>query len=274
MVKELFRFLRQPELQSPSLVVGWSGDAGKLGLKVVDYLNQKLGGQSFNEIELIDFFQLGGVTVEDNVIQFPEAKFSICQRNNLVIFKSEHPYYEYYKFLNSVLDMAEYHCRVNELYTIGGMISLSAHTVPRELISTVNSPEMKKCLSKYDLRVGGDYQTPPDQRPTLNSFLLWLAKKRDIPGVTLWVPIPFYLVTVGDPMAQKKLLEFFDARFDLKIDFSDLDIKIKNQNEKMTQIRTRLPEIDDYIRRLESNISLSEEENEKLVKEIEELFNN
>jgi len=41
-MKAPFKLSRQPELQSPSLVVGWSTDAGKLGAKVTDYLNRNL----------------------------------------------------------------------------------------------------------------------------------------------------------------------------------------------------------------------------------------
>jgi len=161
---------------------------------------------------------------------------------------------------------------VKDLYTIGGMISLGPHTTPRELTGTFNSLELKKALSHYNLTRGLDYETPPGQRPTLNSFLLWVAKRRNIPGVNLWVPIPFYLVAMDDPKAQKKVLEFFNQRFDLRIDFNDLDEEITRRNEKIAQMRTRFPEIDEYITRLESNLRLSEDENERLVKEIEKFL--
>lgn len=271
-MKAPFKFSRQPELQNPSLVVGWGADAGKLGAKVTDYLNRKLGGQSFCEIEPVEFSSLGGVTIEDDLIQFPETKFYFCPKNNLMIFRSDPPGYERYKFLNLILDIAEHYCHVKELYTIGGMISPGAHTTPRELTGTFNSPELKKALSHYNLTRGLDYETPPGQRPTLNSFLLWVAKRRNIPGVNLWVPIPFYLVALDDPKAQKKVLEFFNQRFDLRIDFNDLDEEITRRNENIAQMRTRLPEIDEYITRLESNLRLSEDENERLVKEIKKFL--
>jgi len=252
------------------LIVGWAEDAGKLGSKVVDYLNRKLGGQELAEIEPIDFFSLGGVLVENDIAQLPESKFHHCQPYNLVIFKSSSPRAEWYKFLNLVLDVAEHYCHVKELYTVGGMVSFGAHTALRELFAIANSPEMKEVLSQYNLTRDMDYQTPPGQRPTLSSFLLWVAKKRNIAGASLWVPIPFYLVAMEDPQAWKKTLEFLDRRFDLKMDFTDLDEEIGRQNEKMAQVRIRFPEIDGYIRRLESNLSLTEEEGERLVKEIEE----
>ena len=271
-MKAPIKFSRQPELQNPSLVVGWGADAGKLGAKVTNYLNRKLGGQSFCEIEPVEFSPLGGVTTEDDLVQFPETKFYSCSRNDLVIFRSDPPSDEWYKFLNLILDIAEHYCHVKELYIMGGMVSLGAHTAPRELLGTFNSPELNEALSPYNLTRGLDYETPPGQRPTLNSFLLWVAKRRNIWGVNLWVPIPFYLVAVDDPTAQKRVLEFFNQRFDLRIDFNDLDEEIARRNEKIAEVRTRLPEIDEYITRLEGNLRLSEDENERLVTEIEKFL--
>jgi len=267
-MKEPLRFSWQPKLQSSSLVVGWSVDAGRLGAKVTDYLNRKLGGKSFGEIEPVEFFPLGGVAIEDDLVQFPESKFYSCPGKNLVVFRSDPPSYEWYEFLTLILDTAEHYCQVKEIHTIGGMVSLSAHTAPRELVGTFNSPELKKAFSHYNLSGELDYETPSGQRPTLNSLLLWAAKRRNIPGVSLWVPIPFYLVAVDDPKAQRTVLEFFNQRFDLGIDLSDLDEGIKQQNQIIADVRSNFPDIDESIKRLESNLRLSEEENQKLVQEI------
>ncbi|MCK4242585.1 MAG: PAC2 family protein, partial [Dehalococcoidia bacterium] len=247
-------------------------DAGKLGTRVIDYLNKKLGGEEFGGIEPADFFPLGGVSIEDDVAQFPESKFYCCQEKNLVIFKSNSPRSEWYKFLNSVLDVAEHYCHTKELYTIGGMVSLSAYTAPRQLLAITNSPEMKTALSPYDLARDMDYETPPGQRPTLSAYLLWAARRRNIPGTSLWVPIPSYLVSTEDPKACRKAVQFFDNRFGLGIDFRDLDEEVARQNEKIAELRNRFPELDDYFHRLESNLSLTEEEHGKLIKEIEEFL--
>jgi len=270
--KHTFKIYEKPELESSCLVVGWSGDAGKLGTKVIDYLNKKLGGKEFGEIEPAGFFSLGGVSVEDDVAQFPESKFYWCPEKHLVTLKSNRPTSDWHKFLDSVLDVAEHYCRAKELYTVGGMVSLAAHTSPRELLAVANSPEMREILSQYDLASGFNYETPPGQRPTLNSFLLWVAKRRNLAAASLWVPIPFYLVAAEDPQAWRKTVEFLDRRFDLGIDFRDLDEDAARQNEKIAELRSRSAEVDSYIRKLESNLGLTQEENEKLAKEVEELF--
>jgi predicted ATP-grasp superfamily ATP-dependent carboligase len=266
------KIYKEPEVHQSFLVLGWGEDMGNLGVKVTDYLNWKLRGEEFAEIEPENFFSLGGVAIEGNLARFPESKFYACQEHELVVFQSDSPGAEWYKFLNSVLDVAELHCRVKELYILGAMVSFSAHTAPRQLLAVVNSAEMKESLGQYDLARDMDYQTQPGERPTLNSFLLWIAKGRDIPGVSLWVPIPFYLAAMEDAQAQKKVLSFLNERLNLKIDFSDLDQEIREQNEQLARARSRFPEIDDYINRLESNLMLSEEENGELIKKIEDFL--
>jgi proteasome assembly chaperone (PAC2) family protein len=89
-------------------------------------------------------------------------------------------------------------------------------------------------------------------------------------GVGLWVPVPFYLVALDDPKAQKKLMEYLNRRFKFEIDLKDFDASIIDQNRKINEIRNLNPEIDTYLTRIESNLNLSEDENIKLVSQVEE----
>lgn len=265
-----FKLFIKPKLESSSLVVAWNQDAGRVGAKVADYLNKELAGRELAEIEPEGFFSLTGVSVEDDIAQFPESKFYWCRGKSLVIFKSDIPRYEWYEFLSLVLDVAEKYCKVKEIYTVGGMVSPGAHTTPRLLLSVANSTEMKRMLRQYDLISDMDYETQDGQRPTFSSFLLWAAKRRNIAGASLWVPVPFYLLAVEDPGACKKVTEFFDRRFELNINFADMDDEITKQDRKIAQIRSQLPELDGYINKLENDLGLTVKESEKLVKEMEE----
>jgi len=271
-MNELVRFSNQPELRNPSLVVGWTLDASQLGARVTDYLLRKLGGQPFCEIEPVEFFTLGGVVIENDIVYFPETKFYACPDSDLVILKSTPPSFEWYRFLNLVLDVAQETCHVKELYTVGGMVALGAHTTPRRLTGTPNSAEFKNALSPYGITGELNYESPSGQKPTLNSFLSWTAKIRNVPAANLWVPIPFYLLAVADPKAEKKVLEFLNDRLDLNLDLGDIEEDIRKQNEKMGQLRANSPEIDDCISKLESNLRLSEKENEQLVKQVEDFL--
>jgi proteasome assembly chaperone (PAC2) family protein len=267
---EFLRFSSKPKLRNPTLVVGWESDASYLGTRVTDYLIQSLNAQAFCEIDPVEFFPLGGVAIENDIVQFPQSIFYACPEHDLIILQSAVPRYELHKFLNLIIDVAQDHYRVKEMYAIGGMVTLAAHTVSRDAWATFNSPQIKKILSPYQLSREMDFETPPGGRPTLNSYLLWVAHTRNLAAVTLWVQVPFYLISNTDPDSYKKVLEFFDNRLDLLLDFDGIDASIRQQNEKLGRMRQFSPEIDGYIRKLENNQRLSEEEHENLIKEVDD----
>lgn len=268
-MKNLFKFTWQPEFKNPSLVVGWKEDAGKISPKVIDYLNQKIKGKFFCEIEPVGFFSLGGVAIEENVAQFPKNKFYAGERRDLVIFKGCEPRFERYKFLEAILDVAEHYCKVKELYTISGAISPIAHTNPRQVLAVFNQSEFQKTLQHYGLE-NMTWEGPP----YINSFLLWVAKKRGIPGVSLCPETPFYLAASQDLQAIKLILSFLDLRFNLNLDLRELDLEIENQYEKIARLREENPEVDASIRKLERGfpLSLSEKAQLKLAQKVYEFL--
>jgi proteasome assembly chaperone (PAC2) family protein len=267
---ELLQFSTKPKLRNPTLVVGWESDAAYLGTKVIEYLIRNLNAQAFCEIDPVEFFPLGGVAIENDIVQFPQSTFYACPERDLIVFQSAIPRYELYKFLHLIIDIAQEYYHVKEMYAIGGMITLAAHTIPRDSWATFNSPQIKKILSPYQLSREMDFETPTGGRPTLNSYLLWIAKTRNLAAATLWVPVPSYLIATDDPNSYKKVLEFLDNRLDLSLDFDGIDASIKQQNQKLGRLRQSSPEIDGYISKLENNLRLSEEEHENLIKAVDE----
>ncbi len=270
--KRPFKARRIPGMENSTLLVAWDEDATKLGGRVSDYLIERLGGRGFAEIEPEGFFPLAGVSVDDNIVQFPECRFFYCRRQNLVICKSSPPRSNWFRFMDLVLDLGERYCDVRQVYTFGAMVALSAHTAERSLLAVASSPQMREELLPYDLVMDVDYETAAGQRPTLSSFLLWVAQKRGLEAASLWVPVPFYLLTNEDPRAWKRILGFLDRRLRLKLDLSALDEEIAAQDRRISEIASRSPLLSHYIRRLQSNLSLTQEENEKLVKEIEQFL--
>lgn len=266
------RILSELRVEAASLVVTWTPDAGRVGSGVAHYLIRKLGGFEFAEIEPVGFFPLDGVVVQDNVALFPEAKFHFIPKKELVIIKSSLPRSDWHAFLTTILDVVEAICSVKEIYVIGGMASASAHTSPRMLLAVANSSQTKRIVEPYDVVSDMEYETPEDQRPTLNSFLLWVAQQRGMPAVNLWVQVPFYLVAREDPQAWRRVLNFLDQRLELGIDFTELDIKIAEQNQRIAQARIKYPDLDRYLSRLESNLGLSASESESLIHRMEELL--
>jgi len=182
---DVVRYTARPEFRSPTLIAGWAMDAARLGWRVTDYIIRKLDAQPFCYIEPVDFFSLGGVSIDNDLVVFPESRFYACPEKDLVIFQSTPPGYEWYRFLSLALDVAQEYCHVSEFYTVGSMISLGPHTAPRQFFATFGSQEMKEELSPYELSREVNYETPPGGKPTLNSYFLWAVKRRNIPGANL-----------------------------------------------------------------------------------------
>jgi predicted ATP-grasp superfamily ATP-dependent carboligase len=266
----LFRLSGGHRLDKPALIVAWLEDASSLGVRTVDYLIEALGCRDFGEILPERFFPMAGVNVADDVAQFPESKFYVSDESNLVILRSNIPRTGWHDFLTAVLEVAGHDCKVSEIYTLGAMISPAAHTAPRLLISIVNQKEIKQDLEPYNIMTGTDYETPPGQKPTLSSYLIWLAKQREIRGINLWVPVPYYLVSIDDPRGCKRLVYFFNSKYDLGVDFTRLDGQVAQQNDKIAGLFERLPELEALVRRLEAGDGLDAEESEKLVREMAE----
>jgi proteasome assembly chaperone (PAC2) family protein len=262
-MKNILKFSERPEFQNPSLIVGWQEDSGKLSPKVIEYLNKKIKSRSFCEIEPVSFFSLAGVAIKDNIAQFPENKFYYCERNDLVIFKGSEPRFERYKFLDAIADLAQHHCKVKELYTISGTISPIAHTSPRRISAVFNQKQIQEKLQGYGLQ-----DMNWEGTPAISSYLLWVAKRRGIPAVSLWPEIPFYLAASDDFQAMKLTLSFLDKKFNLGLDFNELNEDITNQNALIEQLREEDSEINKYIGMLESELPISEEEQVELTMKV------
>lgn len=261
---------RKPELKDSTLLVCWNQDAGSIGQDVFKYLNDRLGLTLFAKIEPSEFFPLRGVLVDGDVARFPESKFYYCSEKNLIIFKSSVPRFEWYKFIKTVLDISQKVCQVKEICTLGGMISISAHTMPRILMATMNKPEIKSTLCDFDIDLNLDYESPPGQRPTTSSYLIWEAMRRKLPGISVWVPVPFYLVGVNDIRSCRRVVDFLNQWLRLGLEFSGIDKLLGEQNQSILQATEAFPEIMETIRKLEINNVVTEDESAKLVVVIEE----
>jgi predicted ATP-grasp superfamily ATP-dependent carboligase len=257
------------EAAAASLVVGWRGDSAKLGTGVVEYLRGKLQCREAGRIPLEPFFSFDGVNVENNLVRFPKNRLYAGAGERALLFVSDPPHYDWYDYLNALIDNAQQASGVGALFTLGCMVSMGSHTQPRKIFTVFNSQTAKKRFAAVRQERNIDYQTPPDQKPTLNSYLLWVARRRNIPGVSLWVPVPFYLATVGDRCAEKMIITFLNQRLNWQVDVSDLEREVRRQHAAIDKLRSDNREADDYLTRLECHRDLTEEENLKLMKAIE-----
>ena len=267
-----FKIYGAPRLQTPCLIVGWNQDVGGLGSKTLEFLIKKLNMRDFARINPAGFFSLSGVPVEENVIQFPQSKFYFCEEKDLLIFHSDGPSQSHYEFLTMLLDVAGQTCTVNEIYTLGGIISLMAHNSPRRVSSVVNQRQLKQPMAEYGVNTNLEYETPVGARPTMSSLLLWVAQKNNITGANLWVDVPFYLAALEDPRACKQVLSVLDRRFNLGLDFAELEQQTEQQNRLIAELKEQESDVHRYITMLERGIMLSEKESEALANKVAEFL--
>ena len=163
--------------------------------------------------------------------------------------------------------MAEHYCRVEELFTINAFVASVAHVAERRIFAVFNNRDFQKHFRSYNLQ-NMDYEG----FPAISSYLLWMAKDRNISAVSLWTEIPFYVSSNKDPQAVKAVIAFFNDRFHLDFEFDELDTQIELQNTKIENLREENSEIDEFLRNLESGLSLGEEEQITLINAVGELF--
>lgn len=267
------KILGEPPAGPSTLLVTWNEDGGRLGPGIAEYLSWKLAFHLFAEIEPEQFFPLSGVAIENDVAKFPSIRFYYCPDKSIVVLRTDAPTYQWQTFLSQVLDLATDLCHAKELYTVGSMMTMGTHTGPRHLLSVSNSPDMKRALTQYDVYTGMEYQGTRGQRPSMASYLIWTAGKRNLPGANLWVPVPFYLAVSKDIRAWKRALQFFNERLGMGLDISDLDSVSDRHDARIAEVVEGNPQLAEYMRKVADSNPVTQEESERFARFIAQALN-
>jgi predicted ATP-grasp superfamily ATP-dependent carboligase len=266
---QMFRFTSEPVLEKTSFVIGWTKDAGAVSGRTADYLIEASGGGSFCQIEPTGFFPVGGVTVADDIAQFPESRFFYSQTGNFVTLRSDQPPTRKYDFLNGVLDLAQHNGRAEALYTVNGIPALLPHTATRRVFGVYNDPVMQKKLRSF-VSSGMTWQGVPHA----STYLLWLARSRGLPGAGLWIEVPFYLTDHEDFWAIKSAVSLLGIVLGQHWDLGKLDRLIDEEEEEFIQLRKDDRDIDAKIRNLEEGHSLDRQEQMELAEAVQNALRN
>jgi len=261
--KETFKFFSEPKFDNPMLIVTWSKDAGGVGPIVLDCLRGNLNLRSFCEMEPAGFYSLAGVAIEDNEAQFPASRFYCGDAADLVMFGGDEPQFEKHDFLNSVLDVAGHYCKATEIITVNGIASSLAHTQSRVMSAVYNQADYQKKLRQYGLE-NMDWAGPP----AISSYLLWVAQRRGLAAMSLWVAVPFYMAAVNDFRAAGAVLDFLAKKQQFAIDFAGFEARIAGQEQALNRLRTENAEIGESISALENSAGLTDTEQMELIKAV------
>jgi predicted ATP-grasp superfamily ATP-dependent carboligase len=266
----VYKIYGRGEATCSNMVVCWREDNGCLGSEVSRYLIRTLKMSPFGEIDPQDFFSMGGVVVENDVAKIPECKLYVSRDHSLLLLDSAVPRSEWFKYISTVLDIAGNICRVEDIFTVGSMISMASHSNPRNLMASLNNSGSKDILRNYDISLDMDYETPAGQRPTMSTYLVWEAMRRNIRGISLWVPVPFYMVGVRDWAACARLINFLNVRLSLDMETGDLDKEVEIQNKAIAEVLDSKLDISEIMNKFNSASGITEAESNKLAAAIEE----
>jgi predicted ATP-grasp superfamily ATP-dependent carboligase len=253
------RYLATPELVRPTMIVGWRGDAGNTGHRVVTLINGSLELKPLAEIEPVGFFHLSGVEVSKDLARLPDCKFRYSADGGLVTLLSDVPAFEVHPFLRNILDLASRFV-VSHLVVLGGFPAMSSHNTPNPMLVNFSTPLLKDWIAGNGVNTGVDYISPQGQKPPISTYLTWEAKQRGIEAISLWQPVPYYLAPFTDETGAQHILAMLRQKLAVSIDLEPVAEAAGRQREKIAALRLSTPEVEKYLNMLESNLSLTEYE--------------
>ncbi|MEO0095701.1 MAG: PAC2 family protein [candidate division WOR-3 bacterium] len=262
---DIIRWIREPELNNPVLFVIWERVPGKIGEMIFNELNEKINGEVFCEITPVIFYTLNGVEIENDIAVMPENRYYCGQRNDIVIFKGFEPQFNHYQFISAILEIACERLFIKEIYTLNSLVSSLTFSAPRRIWGVYNESGIKKKMKEYGL-----LDMTYEGTPATSSYLLYEAKKKNLPGMSLWCEIPFYLSLVDDYQSQKIVLQFLRKRFSIDFELNKFDQLAGIQEQRLLSLRMNDKKVDQYLGSIEMNIPLTQEERLYLTNKIYE----
>lgn len=274
---------REPELNSPDMLVGWPG-IGNIGLITVDTVRQAIQAEELGEIEPWDFFYPNKVILRASILtemEFPTSKFyykRLANRDLLFFVGEEQPatrdtvYAEgarAYEMANLVLDVAEkFACR--RIYTSGAGVAITHHSLKPKVWAVANQKDLLQEFKGYPntiLMSEAEGRGNQGSITGLNGLLVGAAGRRDIPGICLMGEVPDYLsrVPIPYPKASQSLVEVLSGILGLNVSPSILDETVNQMETVIANVYQQFPQ--DIRERLEQRKQIFQKKQDAITEE-------
>ncbi|MBF4482980.1 MAG: PAC2 family protein [Dehalococcoides mccartyi] len=257
--------------QAKCLIIAWQGEFGLLSERVLAEIEKQDTPVTVFEVEIEKYFSLNGVAVKDDLTHFPGGELKYLPGGQLLVFRGSIPEFSQYEYLDRLVNTALAY-QVNEIICLGSVGAMISHTAPRRLMAVVNSDIHKYSLENTGVECNMNFDTPPNQKVDINSFVIWLAGKYGINAMSLWQVLPFYLQNSGDAAAELLMLEFLGDRFALKLNLAETEQKVKYQSGKISTLCQTDTRIASGLKMLEGGLSLDAASRNQLLDQISRLF--
>ena len=288
------KFYREPQLDSPVMICGWSG-IGKVGLVAVNTMRQLVGAQRFGEIEPQGYFEPSDAAITNGLIaqmRFPATRFYSHHGpgGDLVFLVGEQQPGDIdkaYDMADEVIDVAErLGCR--RIYTSAASVTTIHHTARPRIWAVPNSGEVIPEIRQYENTVlmsdldgaGGGTITG------LNGVLLGVAEARDVEAICLMGEVPYYLQGAPwpYPKASISVLELLGSILHVQLDLHELEetaAKVEANVDHILEALSHADELPEPVRREMADLRhprhaqrgpITEHEQKEILDHIDELF--
>jgi uncharacterized protein len=279
---------REPELNNPDMIVGWSG-IGNVGVIAVETLRQAVRAEELGEIEPGDYFYPNKAVVRTSVLtemNFPgsEYYFKRLPKRDLLFFVGEEQpttresaYAEgkkAYEIANLVLDVAQkFNCR--RIYTLGAAVAITHHNLQPRVWAVANREVLLPELRSYNntvLMSEGEGKGRQSIITGLNGLLIGVARRRRIDGICLMGEIPDYLARLPFPYpkASKAVMNTLSKMVGIDLAPDILDEEITHMDAAVSNIYQKFPV--DIRERLEQRKRATQIKQEAISQEDEQWF--
>jgi proteasome assembly chaperone (PAC2) family protein len=261
---ETLKWLAEPpELRSPVLVAAFAGwnDAASAATTALEAVAVSLGAERIAEIDPEEFydFQVTRPTIRMTEGQAREVDwpanniFAAVAPNaerDLVIVTGIEPNLRWRTFAGGVLEAAE-RLDVEMVVTLGALLADVPHTLSVPITGLASDPDLVERLSLSR----SSYEGPTG----IVGILHDACRRRGMTSASLWAAVPHYVAAVPNPKAALALLRRLEGFTGIAIEASELEEAMSRFETQVDRAVASNPEIEDLVRRLESEQSEEDE---------------
>lgn len=262
MTVERLRIYHKPELNAPTLVMGFTGwmDGGDVSTGAVDYLQVKLGAVPFASIdpepfyiynfpgsmEIASLFRPHVKIVDGHVqqLEMPTNTFYSDAEHNLILFEGKEPHLNWQCFGNCIFQLCE-QFDIQQIIFVGSVAGLTPHTREPRFTASVSQHRLRPRLEKLGIRFS-QYEGPA-------SFITYLtvrAAKNDIDMMVLVAEVPAYLQGYN-PKCVATSVRCISSLLELHMTCDDLRLLSDEFEKRVSELVQQQPELAQRVQQLE-----------------------
>lgn len=245
----------RPELRSPILVCAFAGwnDAASAASTALEAIAASLPSEVVARLDPEHFydFQVNRPTIRlvegrTRQVDWPANTMiaaTTSGERDLILMSGVEPNLRWRTYSTAILDAAQ-QLGAEMLVSLGALIADVAHTRPVPITGLATDQELVERLNLDR----SNYEGPTG----IVGILHDQCREREVQSASLWAAIPHYVAAVPNPKAALALLRRLEGLTGIALEASELEEAMERFDAQINQAVAANPEIDELVRRLES----------------------